>query len=110
MSVLMRPASSLSLAALTTLFNAGYEGYVIPFHLDEAALRSMTDSFDIDLDASRVAFRDGEPVGVANLALRGDEAWIGGVGVVTDARRKGIGAQLMREVHEEARSRGVTKI
>src|ERR1041385_3314615 len=95
MSIVMRPASSLSLAALTTLFNAGYEGYVIPFHLDEPALRSMTSSFDIDLDASRVAFRDGEPVGFANLALRVDEAWIGGVGVVAPARRQGLGERLM---------------
>ena len=110
MPALVRPASSLSLAALTTLFNAGYEGYVIPFHLDEAALRWMTDSFDIDLDASRVAFRGDAPVGFANLALRGDEAWIGGVGVVTAARRQGFGEQLMRAVHEEARNRGVARI
>jgi len=106
----IRPASSLSLADLTTLFNAGYEGYVIPFVLDELMLRWMTDSFDIDLDASRVAFRDGDPVGFANLALRGDEAWVGGVGVVTAARRHGLGEQLMHAVHEEARQRGVANI
>jgi ribosomal protein S18 acetylase RimI-like enzyme len=106
----IHPGSSLSLADLTTLFNAGYEGYVIPFVLDEPTLRWMTDSFDIDLDASRVAFRDGDPVGFANLALRGDEAWVGGVGVVTSARRQGLGEELMHAVHEEARNRGVAKI
>jgi ribosomal protein S18 acetylase RimI-like enzyme len=110
MPALIRPASSLSLAELTTLFNAGYEGYVIPFMLDEGALRGMIDSFDIDRDASRIAFRDGEPVGFANLALRGDEAWVGGVGVVTAARRQGLGEQLMHAVHEEAGRRGVTTI
>jgi ribosomal protein S18 acetylase RimI-like enzyme len=110
MPAVIRPASSLSLADLTTLFNAGYEGYLIPFHVDEDALRWMTESFDIDLDASRVAIRDGEPTGFANLALRGDEAWIGGVGVVTAARRQGLGEQLMLAVHEEAERRGVAKI
>jgi ribosomal protein S18 acetylase RimI-like enzyme len=95
---------------MTSLFNAGYEGYVIPFQLDEAALRWMIESFDIDLDASRVALRDGEPAGFANLALRGDQAWIGGVGVIATARRHGIAEQLMRAVHEEARARGVAKM
>jgi ribosomal protein S18 acetylase RimI-like enzyme len=110
MTALLRPASSLSLAAFTALFNAGYKGYVIPFQLDEAALRWMLDSFDIDRDASRVAFRDGEPVGFANLARRGDQAWIGGVGVVAPARRQGLGEHLMLAVHEEARRRGVAKV
>jgi ribosomal protein S18 acetylase RimI-like enzyme len=110
MAALLGPASSLSLAAFTTLFNASYEGYVIPFHLDEAALRWMVDSFDIDRDASCVAFRDDEPVGFANLARRGDQAWIGGVGVVAPARRQGLGEQLMLAVHEEARKRGVAKV
>jgi GNAT superfamily N-acetyltransferase len=109
-TVTLHPASSLSPAELTALFNAGYEGYVIPFHLDESAFRWMVDSFDIDLDASRVASRDGEPAGFANLALRGDQAWIGGVGVVAAARRQGLGEQLMRALHDEARRRGVTRV
>jgi GNAT superfamily N-acetyltransferase len=95
---------------MAALFNAGYEGYVIPFQLDETALRWMIESFDIDLDASRVALRDGEPAGFANLALRGDQAWIGGVGVIVAARRHGIAEQLMRAVHEEARARGIAKV
>ena len=110
MSIELRPASSLSLAGRTALFNAGYEEYVIPMRLDETALKWMVDSFDIDLDASRVATRDGEPVGFANLALRGDEAWVGGVGVIPAARRTGIGETLMRALHDEARARGVATI
>jgi RimJ/RimL family protein N-acetyltransferase len=83
---------------------------VIPFSVDAQALRTMTDWFDIDLDASRVAFRDGEPVGLANLALRGADAWIGGVGVVPAARRTGVAEELMRAVHDEARARGVHRV
>jgi ribosomal protein S18 acetylase RimI-like enzyme len=106
----VRPASSLPLAELAALFNAGYEGYVIPFRLDEPALRWMITVFDIDRDASLVAFDDGEPVGFANLALRGDKAWVGGVGVVTKARRRGIGETLMHALHVEATARGVTEV
>ena len=70
----------------------------------------MDDSFDLDLDASRIAFRDGEPVGLGDLGLRGEDAWIGGVGVVTSARRSGVGEALMRGLHEQARERGVRRV
>src|SRR4051794_37601707 len=110
MTAILRPASSLSLAERAALFNAGYENYPIPFHVDENVVEKMTDWFDIDLDASRVAFHDGEPVAFANVALRGEDAWIGGVGVVVAARRRGLGEQLMRAVHEEARTRGVKRV
>lgn len=105
-----RPATSLSLAERTELFNAAYEGYVVPMHIDETGLARMQESLDIDLDASRVAYRDGEPVGFANLAVRGDEGWVGGVGVVTSARRSGIGEALMEAIHEQGRQRGITRV
>jgi ribosomal protein S18 acetylase RimI-like enzyme len=92
------------------LFTAAYEGYVVPMLIDEASLAWMQEKFDFDLDASRIAYRDGDPVGLANLAVRGQEAWIGGVGVVASARRAGVGEALMRAVHEEARSRGVERV
>jgi ribosomal protein S18 acetylase RimI-like enzyme len=109
-NVELRPANSLSTEERVDLFNAAYEGYVIPFRLDEAALRFMTDAFDLDLDASRIAFRGSEPVGLGNLGLRGDQAWIGGVGVVAVARRQGIGETLMHALHDEAAARGVTNV
>src|SRR5262245_2842413 len=110
MTVELRPSSVLPVAELVDVFNAGYEGYVIPFRLDEPTFRFMVDAFDIDLDASRVAYDDGEPIGLANLAVRGDEAWIGGGGGAASARRRGIGETLMGAIHEEALARGVTRV
>ena len=110
MSVELRSGSSLPTKERAELFTAAYEGYVMPFNIDEAALEWMQEKFDFDLDASRIAYRDGEPVGLANLAVRGGEAWIGGVGVVASARRTGVGEALMRAVHEEARARGVERV
>jgi GNAT superfamily N-acetyltransferase len=92
------------------LFNAAYEGYLVPFQIDEQQLAFMDDAFDLDLDASRIAFRDGQPVGLGNLGLRGEEAWIGGVGVVAGARRSGVGEALMRALHEQALERGVRRV
>jgi GNAT superfamily N-acetyltransferase len=106
----LRPARSLSPGERASLFNAAYEGYVMPFHIDEQQLAFMEAAFDHDLDASRVAYREGEPVGLANLALRGEDAWIGGVGVVQSARRTGVGETLMRALHEQARDRGVRRV
>ena len=104
----IRSARSLSLDERANLFNAAYEGYLVPFHLDTQQLQSMDEAFDLDLGASRVAFRDGEPIGLGNLGVRGEDAWIGGIGVVPAARRKGIGEALMRELHEQGRGRGAS--
>ncbi len=110
MTLELRSARSLVPGERAELFNAAYEGYVVPFHLDKQQLTFMDDVFDLDLDASRVAYRDDEPVGLANLGLRGEDAWIGGVGVVSSARRSGVGETLMRALHEEARERGVRRV
>jgi ribosomal protein S18 acetylase RimI-like enzyme len=106
----LRSARSLSARERAELFTAAYEGYVLPFRIDEKQLAAMDEAFDIDLDASRIAFRDGEPVGLANLGVRSEDAWIGGVGVVRDARRSGVAEALMRALHEEARDRGVRRV
>jgi ribosomal protein S18 acetylase RimI-like enzyme len=106
----IRSARSLPPADRAELFNAAYEGYLIPFHVDVATLEFMDGAFDLDLDASRIAFRDGEPAGLGNLGVRGEDAWIGGVGVVAAARRSGIGEALMRALHEQARERGVRRV
>ena len=104
------PARSLGLAEYAALFNAAYEGYLIPFHIDEDTVAAMREAFDLDADASRIAFRDGEAVGLGNLGIRGEDAWIGGVGVVTTARRTGVGETLMRALHEQARERCIRRV
>jgi GNAT superfamily N-acetyltransferase len=92
------PADTFSYAELAELFTRGYEGYYVPMHLDEPTLRYMVDTWDIDLARSRVV--PGE--GLCNLAVRGDRGWIGGIGVVPEARRKGVGRALMEAVLELA--------
>lgn len=106
----LRSARSLAPDERAELFNAAYEGYLLPFHVDEQRLAFMDRSFDLDLDASRTAYRDDVPVGLANLGVRGGDAWVGGVGVVPSARRSGVGEALMRALHEQARERGVRRV
>ncbi len=66
----------------------------------------ISELWDIDLDASRVA---GEEA-FALLGVRGDRGWIGGMGVVPAARRRGHGEAVMRGVIEEARARGLREV
>jgi GNAT superfamily N-acetyltransferase len=110
MTLEVRSASSLSTSELAELFNAGYEGYLIPFQVDENTVRMMTEAFDLDPDASRVAFRDGEAVGLANLGVRGEDGWVGGIGVAAAARRSGVGEALMNALHEQARERDMKRV
>lgn len=92
------PSDQFSYAELAELFTRGYEGYFVPMHFDEPTLRSMVDAWDIDLSKSRVA----PGAGLANLAIRGDRGWIGGIAVVPEQRRNGVGRALMEAVLELA--------
>ena len=103
-------ASQLDDVELARLFTAAYEGYLVSFAVDEDTMRSFTAAYDLDRDASRVAVREGAPIGLANLGLRGADAWIGGLGVVPGERRRGAGRALMRAVHDEARARGAAQV
>ena len=102
MSTELVPASEIPGAVRAELFTAAYAGYFTPVHVDEAALAWMVGTWDIDLARSRVALLDGDPVGFANFGLRDGVGWIGGVGVVPERRRSGLGRQLMEAVIAEA--------
>jgi GNAT superfamily N-acetyltransferase len=92
------PSDQFSYAELAELFTRGYEGYFVPMHFDERTLRYMVDAWDIDLSRSRVA----PDAGLCNLAIRGDRGWIGGIAVVPEQRRHGVGRALMEAVIELA--------
>ena len=92
------PSDQFSYAELAELFTRGYEAYFVPMHFDEPTLRYMVDAWDIDLARSRVA----PDAGLANLAVRGDRGWIGGIAVVPEQRRHGVGRALMEAVLELA--------
>jgi len=92
------PSDRFSYADLAELFTRGYEGYFVPMHFDEPTMRYMVEMWDIDLSRSRVA----PDAGLANLAIRGDRGWIGGIAVVPEQRRNGVGRALMEAVLELA--------
>jgi GNAT superfamily N-acetyltransferase len=97
------PADTFSFDELAAIFNTGYEGYVVPMRVEPQTLANMVAAWDVDLARSRVALRNGaDPIGIALLAVRGENGWVGGLGVAPDARRAGVGRALMEAVLAEA--------
>jgi GNAT superfamily N-acetyltransferase len=95
-TVELRPSSEFSLADVASVFTASYQGYFVPFTVDEKQLGYMVDVFDLDLDRSLVAVERESLVGVANLGRREESTWLGGVGVVPSRRGAGVGESLTR--------------
>jgi GNAT superfamily N-acetyltransferase len=106
-AVQLRPSTEFSYGELASLFTAAYEGYFVPFSVDETTVQFMVDVFDLEPAWSLVAVHDGVPVGLANLGRRGARTWLGGVGVVATRRREGIGELLTRGLLEQADAAGV---
>jgi GNAT superfamily N-acetyltransferase len=105
MSTAIITADTLERSAMRELVNAGFSGYLVPMHLDEAAFAAHLDRNDIDLAASPV-LADGDPVAFALVGIRGADAWIGGMGTVPAARRSGHGREVMHAAVDLARARG----
>jgi GNAT superfamily N-acetyltransferase len=101
----LTPARSLGLDALAGLFNACFADYLLPMQLDPAALADHIERNDVSLGDSPVAV-DGEPAAFALLAVRGADAWIGGMGTLPSHRRGGLGARVMQAAVETASARG----
>ncbi len=78
--------------------------------MDAAALRTMVDAFDEDLDASVVLRVGGEPAAIGLLGVRPPRGWIGGMGVVPGFRRQGLGRAVMHALLERARALGLREL
>lgn len=110
MSVSVAPISPDQFDILLKAFNQGYEGYIVPVHLEAEQLRGHIYSSSIDLSASRLAYQDGVAVGMALLGIHGERAWVGGIGVSPAMRRQGIGRLLMKALIDAARERGLDTV
>lgn len=109
-TIQIKTAADLTLPQLTSLFNDGYAGYIVPVNVNEAYVSNHIHQFDVRLDLSPVAISNDRPVGFAFLAVRGVQSWVAGVGIVPDYRKQGIGRMLMLELFERARTAGLASV
>ncbi|NOZ28206.1 MAG: GNAT family N-acetyltransferase [Chloroflexi bacterium] len=105
-------AAMVTWDVLVQALNRGYSDYFETVHTTVRQLQRMTAAWDVDLEGSAVALSgDGEPIGVGLLGLRGGRAWIGGLAVVPEWRRQGLGRALLDRLiaaAHERRARHIT--
>lgn len=104
------PATEIAFSDFTALLNAAYQDYYVPLDMSVRQLRERVARDDIDMTASQVALLAGEPVGMGMLALRGQRAWIGGVGVLPSHRGHGIGRGVMEALLGAGRDGGAQHV
>ena len=84
----------------------GYDDVFISACRDELSMRPE----DIASDTVIVAEIDGRAVGVAQVSVEGNAAWLVKLFVDTDAMGLGVGSRLFRRSVDAARQRGATQL
>ncbi len=105
-----RPIASVNFHEFTHAFNRAYRDYHVPIVMTVEAFQALIDRDDLDLDASVVAIDGDTIIGTGMLGIRGDMGWIGGMGVIPEWRRQGIGREMMRYLIERARENGLATL
>jgi ribosomal protein S18 acetylase RimI-like enzyme len=98
------------LDALIDAQNGIFEDYIIPIRSSRQFFTDFLKSVGGDLRNVLVSLDGDRIVGYANPVVDGDEAWIGGIGVLPSHRGMGIGTKLMLAVEQECIERGVREI
>lgn len=90
-------------ARTAELLNGAFADYFVKIPFTEAALHHAEHMDDVQPGLSPVVLLDGEPVGAALVAHRGNESRVAGMGFLPPARRHGAGRALMEHLLAAAR-------
>ncbi len=105
-----KPVSSVNFELFTAAFNRAYSDYFMPIVMTVRAFRALIERDDLDLSASVAALENNAIVGTGLLGIRDTMGWIGGMGVVPERRRRGIGRQMMEFLLGRAHDRGLSQV
>jgi ribosomal protein S18 acetylase RimI-like enzyme len=101
------PADEVSLDEQTRVFNEAFSGYLAgSMQHDTASFGRVLSAQGVDLCYSRFARRENAPAGFGFINRTGQISRLCGMGVVPEARRQGVAAQLLRRLIDEAKERG----
>ena len=106
MQVEFRNIYGLDLAETSAILNRCFAGYFFPAHFDRPSLAKMIRVDSVDLAASIIAEREGEPVGVALVARRGWNSRLAAMAIDPDARGQRVGTAFADHLVHAARLRG----
>ncbi|KAA3657724.1 MAG: GNAT family N-acetyltransferase [Chloroflexi bacterium] len=88
------------------ILNRGFSDYFVPINFTLNSLLNMVAHDGLDLSSSRIAFKNGEPVGAGLIARRGWSSRLAGMAIVPEAQNQGIGKQFMKVLVTDAKERG----
>jgi len=103
--IVCRAVSDVDFGAFTDAFNLAYSDYFTPIMMSVPAFHALIARDNIDLTASVVALDNETIVGTGLLGIRDQRGWIGGMGVIPERRRQGIGRHMMHYLLDRARER-----
>jgi ribosomal protein S18 acetylase RimI-like enzyme len=106
MDIELKSMLEYSLADTVAISNRAFEGYIVHAEFSVPMVVDMIRCNAIDLGASRVALRGGEPIGFAVIARRGRMCRLAGFAIVPEARGRGVGKWFTERLLEEAKARG----
>jgi len=90
--------------------NEMFSDYVIPMRVSREFFLEFLRSVGGKFSNVHVAMEGGRIVGYVNPVVDGRESWVGGIGVIPDCRKRGIGARLMEVAEEFSRAEGAEDI
>ena len=105
-----RAISDVDFDAFTEAFNRAYSDYFMPIVMTAPAFRALIERDDLDLDRSIAALDGDAIIGTGLLGVRDRLGWIGGMGVIPERRRQGIGRQMMHHLIDRARQAGLEHV
>lgn len=109
----IKTVAQVSLEDTLSIWNKGFSDYFVPIKMDVNQFVKRLAGEDLDASSSFIVEEDGALQGILLNGFRtwnGEVvAWNGGTAVHPDARRKGVGRQLLERSIEEYRKRGVTR-
>jgi GNAT superfamily N-acetyltransferase len=95
-------------------FNLGFSDYRYSSLFDPTGMQLFLERSGIEIADCAVMLAPisggWQSVGVALLAIEGEESWCGGLAVAPDFRRYGGGEKLMRAIQEQAHRRGACRL
>ncbi len=106
MSITFQSVFEYGLDASAALMTEGFTGYFVPIQVTAAGLLAMVRQDSVDLTLSRVILHKQKPVGIALIARRGWTSRLAAMGIVPDARGQGVGAVCVKQLLDEANTRG----
>ena len=110
MTLHFRPAAAFSFEALAALYTQTFEGYFYASSVSAADLAGFCRIEQLDLYRSPVLCDGDEPVALATVGLRADQAYCKGFGVIPAYRGRGLALELCLEMVRQARQAGARRL